>query len=44
MVESALDRLAETGLIRPLRRPRLKNEQTWALLVLDRWVTASGAV
>jgi asparagine synthase (glutamine-hydrolysing) len=44
LVEGALDRLAETGLIRPLRHPRLKNEQTWSLLVLDRWVTTSGAV
>lgn len=44
LVESALDRLAEAGLIRPLRHPRLKNEQTWGLLVLDRWVTASGAL
>jgi len=44
LVASALDRLAEAGLIRPLRRPRLKNEQTWGLLVLDRWVTASGAL
>jgi asparagine synthase (glutamine-hydrolysing) len=44
LVDGALDRLSETGLIRRPRSPRLKNEQTWGLLVLDRWVTSVGGV
>ena len=44
MLDTALDRLAEAGLIRRPRHARFKNEQTWALLVLDRWVTHFGAV
>jgi asparagine synthase (glutamine-hydrolysing) len=44
LLSGALSRLAEAGVIRPLRRPSLTNEQTWSLLVLDRWMTSTGAL
>jgi asparagine synthase (glutamine-hydrolysing) len=43
LLEGALRRLADTGIIRRLRRPTLTHEQTWSLLILDRWLTVSGA-
>jgi len=42
MVDRALDRLAEWGVIRRPRTSRFKNEQTWTLLVLDRWLQKYG--
>jgi asparagine synthase (glutamine-hydrolysing) len=42
LLDSALDRLADAGLIRRPRIAHLKNEQAWALLVLDRWVGRFG--
>jgi asparagine synthase (glutamine-hydrolysing) len=42
LLDGALDRLADAGLIRRPRVVHLKNEQAWTLLVLDRWVTSSG--
>jgi asparagine synthase (glutamine-hydrolysing) len=44
LLERALDRLADAGLIRRPRWAHFKGEQAWALLVLDRWVTASGGL
>ena len=44
MLDGALDRLAEAGVIRRPRVSRLKSEQMWTLLVLDRWVTAAGCL
>ena len=43
VLEGALARLADAGVIRRPRRPRLTNEQTWTLLALDSWLTRSGA-
>ncbi|MDX1502244.1 MAG: asparagine synthase (glutamine-hydrolyzing) [Thermoanaerobaculia bacterium] len=43
LLDGALDRLADARVIRRPRRPALTNEQTWTLLSLDRWLTASGA-
>ncbi len=44
LMHGALDRLAEAGIIRRPRAFGFTNEQTWALLTLDRWMTTSGAV
>ncbi len=38
LLEDALDRLAASGFIRRPRFASLTNEQTWGLLVLDRWL------
>ena len=42
LLDGALDRLADAGLIRRQRIAHLKNEQAWALLVLDRWISRFG--
>jgi asparagine synthase (glutamine-hydrolysing) len=39
LLAGALARLTRAGLIRRLRRPSLTHEQTWSLLVLDRWLS-----
>ncbi len=44
MLDSALDRLADFGLIRRPRIANFKGEQAWALLVLDRWATTSSTL
>lgn len=44
LMRGALDRLAEAGIIRRPRVFGLTNEQTWALLTLDRWMTSSSAI
>jgi len=44
LLDGAMDRLAEADLIRRPRHAHFTNEQTWALLVLDRWVTHFGAL
>ena len=44
LLDEALDRLADVGLIRRPRWAHLKSEQAWTLLVLDRWVTAAGGL
>jgi asparagine synthase (glutamine-hydrolysing) len=44
LMSGALSRLAEAGVIRSLFRPWLTNEQAWALLLLDRWMTTTGAI
>jgi asparagine synthase (glutamine-hydrolysing) len=38
LLRSALDRLADAGVIRPFTRGHLTNEQIWSLLFLDRWM------
>ena len=43
LLDSALARLTEAGVIRRPSAPRFTNEQTWSLLALDRWLTQSGA-
>ncbi len=43
IVSGALDRLADSRIIRRPRRPRLTNEQTWTLLTLDSWLRQTGA-
>ncbi len=43
LLDSALDHLADAGVIRRPRRPQLTNEQTWTLLTLDGWLRQSGA-
>lgn len=42
MLQGALDRLRKAGLLRPARAPFFTNEQTWLLLVLDRWAVQHG--
>lgn len=42
LVAEALRRLARAGLLRHGRPRRLGGEQTWSLLVLDRWVRHAG--
>ena len=44
LMRGALDRLSEAGIIRRPRVLRFTNEQSWALLTLDRWMTSSGAI
>jgi len=44
LLDGALARLADAGLIRRPRIAHFKNEQTWALLVLDRWLTTAGGL
>jgi asparagine synthase (glutamine-hydrolysing) len=44
LLDDALDRLADAGLIRRPRFVHLKGEQAWTLLVLDRWLTTSGGL
>ena len=44
LLRGALDRLAEADVIRRPRRASFTNEQAWALLLLDRWMTQSGAI
>ena len=39
LLDDALDRLAEAGLIRRPRATGFTGEQAWALLALDRWMT-----
>ena len=41
LLDGALDRLADAGLIRRPRWAHFKGEQAGALLVLDRWLTES---
>jgi len=43
LLGDAIDRLAEVGLIRRPRALGFAGEQAWALLALDRWMTASGS-
>ena len=38
LLTSALDRLAEAGIVRPPRFANFTNEQSWTLLALDRWL------
>ncbi len=38
MMDAALDRLAEAGIIRRPRITKFKHDQVWTLLVLDRWL------
>lgn len=42
LLESAVNRLAEAGLIRRPRFAHFTNEQSWTLLALDRWLLQSG--
>jgi asparagine synthase (glutamine-hydrolysing) len=42
LLDRALDRLSKAGLIRRLRNPSFTHEQTWSLLVLDRWLNQGG--
>jgi len=42
LLERALDRLSKAGLIRRLSNPSFTHEQTWSLLVLDRWLSQGG--
>lgn len=44
LLNGALDRLADAGLIRRPPTAHFKGEQAWTLLVLDRWLTASGGL
>jgi asparagine synthase (glutamine-hydrolysing) len=44
MIDAALDRLADAGVIRRPRITMFKNEQVWALLVLDRWLERFGGL
>ena len=44
LLDDALDRLAEAGVIRRPRALGFTGEQAWALLTLDRWMTSSGAL
>jgi asparagine synthase (glutamine-hydrolysing) len=44
LLRGALDRLADTGIIRRPRAFGFTGEQAWALLSLDRWMTSSGAL
>jgi asparagine synthase (glutamine-hydrolysing) len=44
LLDDALDRLAEAGIIRRPRALGFTGEQAWALLTLDRWMTSSGAL
>jgi len=44
LLDDALDRLADAGLIRRPRWAHFKGEQAWTLLVLDRWLVASGGL
>ena len=44
LLRSALDRLADAGLIRRPRASGFTGEQAWALMSLDRWMTSSGAL
>jgi hypothetical protein len=44
MIDAALDRLADAGVIRRPRITLFKNEQVWALLVLDRWIQRFGGL
>lgn len=41
LLDDALDRLAEAGLIRRPRATGFTGEQAWALLALDRWMTTN---
>jgi asparagine synthase (glutamine-hydrolysing) len=41
-IRDALARLARAGIIRRPRSFRFTNEQTWTLLVLDRWLARTG--
>ena len=43
LLNGALDRLAEGRIIRRPSNPRFTNEQTWSLLVLDRFLDLAGA-
>jgi asparagine synthase (glutamine-hydrolysing) len=43
LLDTALDRLDDAGIIRRPSFARLTNEQTWTLLSLDRWLTLTGA-
>ncbi|MDX1642915.1 MAG: asparagine synthase (glutamine-hydrolyzing) [Thermoanaerobaculia bacterium] len=40
----AVGRLADRGILRRRRLPRLNNEQTWSLLILDSWLRQTGAL
>jgi asparagine synthase (glutamine-hydrolysing) len=42
LVEGAFDRLTRGGILRGGRIPRLDNDQTWSLLVLDQWMRDTG--
>jgi asparagine synthase (glutamine-hydrolysing) len=42
LLDTALRRLAEAGVLRTAARPRLGGEQMWSLLVLDRWMQRAG--
>ncbi len=42
LVRDAVGRLARAGLLRSARAPRLGGEQTWSLLVLDRFCRSAG--
>jgi asparagine synthase (glutamine-hydrolysing) len=44
LLDDALDRLAEAGIIRRPRGASFSHEQSWTLMVLDRWLTDSGAI
>jgi len=41
-LRGAFDRLRRAGVLRGGRIPRLDNDQTWSLLVLDRWMDQAG--
>ena len=43
LLKGALSRLADAGILRRIRSGSFNNEQTWSLLVLDRWLTQTGA-
>ncbi len=42
LLRSAFDRLTKAGILRGGSIPRLDNDQTWSLLVLDRWMKDAG--
>jgi asparagine synthase (glutamine-hydrolysing) len=42
LLQGALDRLRKAGVVRNPRSPRFTNEQTWSILVLDRFLGQQG--
>jgi asparagine synthase (glutamine-hydrolysing) len=42
LLRSTFDRLTKAGILRRGSMPRVANDQTWSLLVLDQWMADSG--
>lgn len=42
VLDAALARLAQRGVLRDRKRHRFNSEQIWSLLVLDRWISQNG--